>query len=168
MKVIKRIADLLVTAIFTLLLVFGIVFLMCKVVGVKFYAVRTGSMQDVYPVGTLVAVRQISPDEIISGDVITFVTTGDTVVTHRVVTNDTEHETLITKGDENNTTDSAPVEYKNVLGRAFFGIPYVGYVVLLLKGRTYQVIAYIVLTLCLIYLLGIVISSIVRSIRRRR
>jgi len=54
------------------------------------------------------------------------------VVTHRiadVVPDEDDPDTLwfITKGDANQSEDASPVHYRNVIGKAVFSIPYLGY-----------------------------------------
>ncbi len=48
------------------------------------------------------------------------------LVTHRVVEANYEESEFITKGDANKTEDPLPVSYKNVVGKVFMGVPYIG------------------------------------------
>lgn len=103
--------------------------------GMKLYCVQTGSMDPTYPVGTLIVVRPTDPDSIQAGDVITYVVSSDTVVTHRVLEADRDQRSFTTKGDNNNVADFDPVRYENVLGKVELGIPYIGLLVLALRTR---------------------------------
>lgn len=94
--------------------------------GLKPYAVLSGSMQPVYPTGSLLYVEKISPELITVGTPITF-SRGNMVVTHRVVQIDLDSQVFYTKGDANNTQDDGCVPYQNLLGKPVFNIPYLGY-----------------------------------------
>lgn len=114
----------------------GIVVLFITIVlinGWKLYSIQTGSMEPSYPVGMMIVVEPVGFEQLSEGDVVTFVREDNIVVTHRVVEIDKQTQMLTTKGDNNNVTDSAPVSYKNVVGRVKFGIPSVGYFVLVLN-----------------------------------
>lgn len=104
-----------------------------RIIGLRPFAVLSGSMEPEYPVGSLVYVKKTDPASLRVGDVITFMQSEDTVVTHRVVEilPDEEDETVLrfrTKGDGNDAEDGALVHHKNVLGRVVFTVPWLGYV----------------------------------------
>lgn len=101
--------------------------------GMKLYCVQTGSMYPKYPVGTLIVVSPTEPESIQTGDVITFVISSNTVVTHRVVEVDKDRRSFVTKGDNNNVADTEPVRYENLLGKVELGVPYIGLPVLLAR-----------------------------------
>ena len=77
--------------IFTTIIVVIIVLLAVLLVGVRIaefdvYTVLSGSMEPAFHVGSLIYVKNVSPEEIQVGDPITFVLNEDLVVaTHRVV-----------------------------------------------------------------------------------
>ena len=96
-------------------------------------AVLTGSMEPNYPVGSLIFVKEIEPDQLEVGDVITYRLDSDTVVTHRIVEIDKEAQTVTTKGDANSSNDGSPVPYSEIVGKAHFKIPYLGYVSMNIK-----------------------------------
>lgn len=110
------------------------VLLAVALVGVRFlgytpYAVLSPSMTPKYQVGDLVYVKACSPENIVIGDVITYVANEDLlVVTHRVVKVDKEKRAFTTKGDANDSEDLAPVLYENVVGTVEFSLPKLGYV----------------------------------------
>ena len=108
-----------------------------RLLGYTPYAVLSPSMTPNYQVGDLVYVDKTEPDQIGDGDVITFVANEDLlVVTHRVVEADRENRWFVTKGDANDTQDSAPVLYENVLGSVRFSLPKLGYVSMYLSTQT--------------------------------
>ena len=97
-----------------------------KLMGYETYDVVSGSMEPEIPVGSLVLVKEAEPTEIIPGDVIAFSGTGEAVVTHRVVENDTASEEFITKGDANEQNDMTPVAYGDLIGRVEKHYPVIG------------------------------------------
>lgn len=101
--------------------------------GMKFYCVQTGSMYPSYPVGTMIIVKPMEFAELKENDVITFQIGGNTTVTHRVVGIDKENRLFQTKGDNNQTADSAPVKYENVVGKVVFGVQKIGYLIIFLN-----------------------------------
>ena len=107
--------------IFTTIIVVIIVLLAVLLVGVRIagfdvYTVLSGSMEPAFHVGSLIYVKNVSPEEIQVGDPITFVLNEDLVVaTHRVVEIDAENQYFYTKGDA------------NLIGTPVFSIPYLGY-----------------------------------------
>ena len=50
------------------------------------------------------------------------------MATHRVVRIDAEKQLFYTKGDANEIEDGPPVHFRNLIGRAEFSIPLLGYV----------------------------------------
>lgn len=117
----------------TILVVFFVlcaVFLMgSRLVGYQVFNVISGSMEPEYSVGDLIYVKEVNPNDIEVGTPITFVLNEDLVVaTHRVVEIDAENQHFYTKGDANDTADSAPVHFNNVIGVPQFSIPLLGYV----------------------------------------
>ena len=115
-------------AVFLAILLVGV-----RLVGFQVFSVLSGSMEPSYHVGSLIYVKKIDPQELKSGDVITFMLDEDTVATHRIVelVPDEKDPTVYrfrTKGDANETVDGKLVHYKNVIGKPVFTIPYLGYV----------------------------------------
>ena len=159
---IKHIGSVAVTIICTLLCIIGLLVLLLYITGGRIFAVKTASMQDVLPVGSIVIVAGADAADIEAGQIIGFWMGNDTVdeknifdtnktaVVHRVIENDTENRLIYTKGDGNNTPDGAPVTYENIIGKVLFFVPYVGYPFILLGGRT---ISIILMVLILLYIL---------------
>ena len=101
--------------------------------GYEEMAVLTGSMEPNYPVGSLIFVKEENPENLQVGDVITYRLSGDTVVTHRVVEINKDEQSVITKGDANESNDGSPVPYSKIVGEAKGKIPYLGYISLNIK-----------------------------------
>jgi signal peptidase len=127
MEILKKAIQLLLGLVCALAFVSGVALLGLKAFGWQTLVVQTGSMQNLYPVGTLLVVRGVEPEQVQVGDVISYVADEAlTVVTHRVVEVDAEAGYFITQGDQNNAPDGEPVLYENLIGKVAFGIPVLG------------------------------------------
>lgn len=124
----KKVCNVLTWIIIAAMALLAGVLLLPYLFGCKNMAVISGSMEPKVPVGSLVISKQVQPEELKEGDVITYRLNGETMVTHRVVSIDKEKKEVVTKGDANDTEDSAPVAYDRIVGRMAFHVPYVGYV----------------------------------------
>lgn len=102
-----------------------------RFLGYQAYNIMSGSMEPEIPVGSLVYVKPIAPEDIETDDVIAF-SSNDSVVVHRTVENHIVEGEIITKGDANEAEDMAPVAYQSVLGRVERHIPYLGQLMLIL------------------------------------
>lgn len=126
-KLLKVVSDALVIAVVILaILLHGLQF-----IGLKPYSVLSGSMQSVYPTGSLLYVKDVNPEALKVGDVITYKMAGGTLCTHRIIEiipNEDNPDIIRfrTKGDENDTADPL-VDYDSVVGKAVFCIPLLGY-----------------------------------------
>jgi len=97
---------------------------------IKFMIVQSGSMEPAIKTGSIVVVKSI--DEYSIGDVITFQRAGEKVsVTHRIVeTREVNGVTIYeTQGDANNVSDREGVVKKEIIGKVWFSIPYLGYII---------------------------------------
>lgn len=123
----RKVMDLIFTFITVSIIIISGAALLGQLAGFHLFSVESGSMTPEYPVGSLVIVREVEPENIEPGDVITFVANADgTTVTHRVVSADPVQQTFITKGDANAVNDAALVLWKNTVGKVVFGIPLLG------------------------------------------
>ena len=117
MPTVKKIWNILSTAIVCLVVLAAIVLLGSRLMGYRVFNIVSGSMEPKYNVGDLIYVKEVDPQTIKVGDVITFVLNEDLVVaTHRVVRIDSEKSHLYTKGDANEDVDGSLVHHKNVVG----------------------------------------------------
>ena len=129
MKMAKKIWSITSTVLVTLVVLAAIFLMGSRVVGYRVFNIVSGSMEPEYSVGDLIYVKEVDPETVKPGDVITFVLNEDLVVaTHRVVRVDAEKQRFYTKGDANETEDSAPVHFNNLVGIPQFAIPGLGYV----------------------------------------
>jgi signal peptidase len=99
--------------------------------GMSFFTIQGGSMMPTIPIGSVVAAKSVEASAIKVGDIITFRTgtQADKVVTHRVVevANGSGPLSFRTAGDANDNPDVNAVPAENVLGRAWFHVPFLGY-----------------------------------------
>ncbi len=133
MKVFKKICSFINILIIIALAVLALYLIVPRVLGMKTFAVLSGSMEPEIPVGSIVITEEVDPATITSGQIITYQLEGDTMVTHRVVKNDKNNKQFTTKGDANNVEDGSPVPYEKVVGHAKSKLPYAGYVVMYIK-----------------------------------
>ncbi len=123
----REIADFLSTVLVALVVMIAVILIGSRIIGIHLFNVESGSMSPAYPVDSLVIVKETEPDEIVEGDVITYVMNeAGMLVTHRVVSIDTANQTFTTKGDANNVEDAMPVLWGNMVGKVIFGIPGIG------------------------------------------
>lgn len=97
----------------------------------KVMVVQSGSMEPAIKTGSVVIVKPDSDYEV--GDIISFSSakSSKTIITHRIaeIIEKDGQKSYMTKGDANNGQDSSEVSKENVLGKVFFSVPYLGYVV---------------------------------------
>ncbi len=125
LKIISNIPVILVTLLAFLL--YGL-----RLFGLQPYSVLSGSMESVYPTGSLIYVAKVEPQELQVNDIITFRMSGEAIATHRIielVADETDPDTIRfrTKGDENEMADGTLVEFGSVIGKPTFCIPLLGY-----------------------------------------
>ncbi|SDM76554.1 signal peptidase, endoplasmic reticulum-type [Halogranum gelatinilyticum] len=116
-----------------------VVFAVPQVVGAEHsFVVVSSSMAPAFHAGSAVVVNDVDPTSVDEGDVITFEAPGENFggegdvdrVTHRVVDVVEEEDGLYfqTKGDANEEVDQQLVPAENLIGRVFFAIPLIGWV----------------------------------------
>lgn len=103
-----------------------------RIFGVQVYGVLTGSMEPAYPTGSLIYVKKVDAQDLRVNDVITFSISPNVIATHRIVeiVPDEANPTILryrTKGDANKDVDAALVSAGNIIGKAMFAIPKLGY-----------------------------------------
>lgn len=125
----KKIWNIISTTLVVLVVLCAVFLMGSRLIGFRVFNVVSGSMEPFYSIGDLIYVKEVNPNEIKVGTPITFVLNEDLVVaTHRVIKVDAENQHFYTKGDANDTADSAPVHFNNVIGVPQFSIPLLGYV----------------------------------------
>lgn len=114
-----------------------------KVFGYHIYTVVSGSMEPAIPVGSLLYIREIAPEEVQEGDVIAYygAKDGASVITHRVVENRLVMGEFVTKGDANRVEDMNPVPYGDLIGSVAATIPNAGDIAQILTGPAGKIAA---------------------------
>lgn len=120
---------------FILIMVLGVLcaLLVPRMFGYEMFTVLSGSMEPTFPVGSIVYVDKLSADRIKVGDPIAFHIEKKTIATHRVVKIDNKNRIFTTKGDANDSADSRPVTFEQLIGKATVSIPLLGYISVNLK-----------------------------------
>jgi len=116
--------------------------------GYKGYTVISGSMEPEISAGDFVFVKMEPFEEIQANDVITFQTTDQVIVTHRV--NRLTEGKIETKGDANNAVDAELVPSERLIGRVAWIIPYLGSLLIFLQK---PIVVIVLTTLVIIWLL---------------
>lgn len=125
----KKIWNITTTVLVVLAVICAVFLMGTRLLGYRCYNVISGSMKPKYQVGDLIYVKKVPIESIKVGDDITFILNEELVVaTHRVVRIDEEKKHFYTKGLANETEDSEPVHFNNVIGVPKFSIPKLGYV----------------------------------------
>ncbi len=137
-KVLKTALKVLLWAVPVLL----IAILVSELAGVRYLCVLSPSMEPELPVGSLVVIVPADPARVRPGDNLAYMT-GGSIVTHKVLLNDTTERTLKTKGIAGKLED-APVPYEAVLGVERLCVPGAGRVMSAIKtpaGKTVLITA---------------------------
>jgi len=123
-----------------------------KMFGYHIYTVISGSMEPAIPIGSLVYIKEMSPEDIAEDDVIAFYGAKDefSIITHRVLENQVLMGEFITKGDANETKDMNPVPYANFIGKVNLSIPMVGGIAEFLASFAGKITAAAIVALSLI------------------
>ena len=102
----KKVWDTVTTVLVVLVVVFAVLLMGSRLVGLQVFHIVSPSMEPTYSTGDLIFVKSVDPDSVKVGDPITFVLNEDLVVaTHRVVAVDGENRQFTTKGDANKTEE---------------------------------------------------------------
>ena len=101
----------------------------------KLLVVTSGSMSPVFEAGDVIFVVRMDPTTAKVGNIVTFQTKDNEILTHRIVEIKDDGE-IITKGDANNTNDSwnDGLKLGKVETKYIFKIPKLGYAIFWLRG----------------------------------
>ena len=98
---------------------------------IKFLNVKSGSMEPTIKMGSIVLVKPVNSYKI--GDIVTFgkITKTQAPTTHRIfdIKVNAGQPFYITKGDANNAPDQKETSQKEIIGKVFLNMPYLGYAV---------------------------------------
>lgn len=131
-KILKKLWDVTTTILVILVFCLAVLLGLPRFINIQPLVVLSGSMEPAFMTGSLVYVQEIDTNQLEVGDVITFYQDDETVVTHRIIekvdTAEISGGVLYrTKGDANEMEDANLVPPENVIGKAMFAIPYLGY-----------------------------------------
>lgn len=165
MNKIRKIWNVISTSLVVLVVCFAVFLMGSRLLGYHVFNVISGSMEPTYSVGDLIYVKRVNPYDIKEGTAITFVLNEDLVVaTHRVVEVDEENQYFYTKGDANDTVDSAPVHFNNLIGVPKFHIPLLGYVSDFIQNPPGM---YITLGVGTVLIAAVFLPDIIRQIKKK-
>lgn len=135
--------SMLGTVILIFLILLCIPFTIPKILGGQIYTVISGSMEPEIPVGSLVYVEGMQPEDVREKEVIAFYGGRDStaIITHRVVENRVVMGEFITKGDANADNDLNPVPYEEFIGHVKWSVPKIGGVAQALSSKEGKVAA---------------------------
>lgn len=133
MELAKKIWDTVCTLVVAAAVLLAVALVGVRLVGFQVFTVLSGSMEPVYSPGDLIYVKEIAPEDIHPGTILTFMVNENTVATHRVVgevPSETEPDLVRyrTKGDANDMEDGTLVHPKNIIGTPVLCVPKLGYV----------------------------------------
>lgn len=112
-----------------------------RFLGYEIYNVVSGSMEPAIPVGSILYVEKIEPEEVEEEDVIAF-WSNDSVIAHRVVKNKIVEGSFVTKGDANAEEDMNDIPYDALIGRVSAHYPMLGQLMVLYAssvGKVYVI-----------------------------
>lgn len=123
------------------------------IAGAKGFAVISNSMSPEFNKGDVVFTREIDFEKINVGDVVTVQFPDKSgYCTHRVYSIDTSNKSIKTKGDVNLSPDPIETSAKNIKGKVWYSVPYLGYFSIWF-GKISTVKLIIILTIAAILLL---------------
>lgn len=125
-KVLPALCNLLGILILLAIVVSGLVLVLPQWRGYDVYHVVSGSMAPEIPIGSIVYVHPIAPEDVQSGEIIAFWSADGTVITHRVVKNFIIEGEFSTKGDANPSEDEGRADYEALIGVVGRHYPFLG------------------------------------------
>ncbi len=131
MRTIQRtIAVTLQVVLWTILLGFLVLVALPRLTSFDVLIVRGGSMEPAVALGSVIIIDRDRADPSV-GDIVSFREANGSIITHRIVAFD--GMTYETKGDANASADLERRLGANIVGTTVMSIPYVGYVVQVLR-----------------------------------
>lgn len=156
----RKICDILAGVLLVALAILAGLLILPRCFGCVSLAVLSGSMEPEIPVGSIVFAKEVEPETLQVGDVITYQFGSGTMVTHRIQEILIEEEAVITKGDANDVEDGAPVAFSTIVGKKVFHVPYLGYMSIYAKTPLgIMAICGVIIVLVLLVFLPDVFSS---------
>lgn len=166
-QLLSRVASALLSCIIVLMLVIIVYAVLSvndrSVLGYRLFVVETNSMAGTIDPGELIVTRQVPPQSLRQGDIITFLSDAPDIYgkpnTHRIVA--VKNGEFYTRGDNTPAVDAYPVPAKNVLGRVVCHSTVAGWVFRQLSRPA-------VMLLLLIVPLTLLLAGDLRAVFRQR
>lgn len=145
----RKIYNVIDTIITVCIISIALVMVVPLLFNIRSYVVMSSSMEPVFGPGSVCFIdrKDTQPQE---GDIIAY-SLSDELITHRVIDIDANGN-YITKGDNNDVPDLAPVTPAQVVGKNVFWIPYFGYFIIWIQTTSgcvifvTAIIAYIIIS----------------------
>ena len=140
-------------------------------VGGRPFTVLTQSMEPGLPPGTLIVTHPVDPADIRIGDVLTYqMHSGEpAVISHRVIEKSVSGDgsvSFVTKGDNNDLPDEAPVLEVQVVGTVWYSVPLLGWVNNAINGDARAVLVPIAVALLFGYAAWMLFSGVRDRVRK--
>lgn len=134
---------------------------------IKTMEVLSGSMEPAIHTGSVIVVKPVSAYKV--GDVISFGPNTKTQVstTHRIAEMKVVSGEMVykTKGDANNSEDTKEVFAKDIIGKVYFSIPYLGFIIDFVKKPIGLMLVIVIPAVIIVY---DEIQKIIREIARMK
>lgn len=165
--------SLSITVFVALLALAAAVIVVPAATGATPLTVLTSSMEPGLPPGTLIVTRDVAPEDIRIGDVVTYqIHSGDpTVVTHRVIavskTAGGEYSFTF-QGDNNSQPDPDQVREVQIQGRLWYSVPYIGWVSNWINGDARGFVVPLIAGGLFAFAIWMVVSGMIDKARKRK
>lgn len=150
MRVYKILCNVIFAVSVTIIAGLGVVVLISDI---HPHIIVSGSMETEIHTGSICFINY-KDRNVHKGDIIAY-HAGEMTVLHRVIEEDYRGK-YITKGDNNDAPDLAPVSQKQIMGKYVFGIPKLGYAVMQLKSPAGIILA------AMFFILFILVGRLIR------
>ena len=125
----KKVFSIVLLVLILIVLLFNIVSIFeFSFFGYRVFKVATGSMEPTLSINSIILVKQT--DDLNVGDIITYRDSRG-YTTHRII--EMNEDSIITKGDANNVTDT-PITTESVIGKVLFYVNIFGFIVYFLQN----------------------------------
>lgn len=159
-KMLPGLCNLLGTLILLLIIAVCLPLAIPRFAGYEVYEVVSGSMEPEIPVGSVVYVKHVVPDDIAEEEVIAF-WSDSSVIVHRVMQNKTVEGEFVTKGDANDAEDLRAIPYSDLIGRVEYHFPVIGRLMSLYAMRVGKIYLFLVAA-C-----GVMLNMLAGILRKR-
>lgn len=146
MRVIGFFLKLIGVLVIILTILVGLLSFAPKLLGWETATINNDSLDPGIQAGSLVIATEVDCSTLENGDVIMY-STDSTPVTYRVISNNVQEQTVVTRGDADAQEDMQSIPYNQILGKVRFHAPYLGKLLdyfAPLKGKIYAICAFVI------------------------